>query len=519
MERRNVPYASNACFTCRRLKRKCDKDEPCKPCKTRNLQSVKESLTEMFHTDRRTSADTASSYTRFCYLIRQRSSFLQGFGYVLGDGNPIVEHPQVLPVLRKAIHKFQNGQQTICHRDLTIEILLGEPKQSAKLSVLHDGEVLITAEFFGEAPGQQVKVWLLKIADGTTSFLGPPTWLGPTRWCIVTNYDNLIGHAVIFTRRPGEEVISVPVPPGSNKLLFLESSQSPFLESSQSPFLESSQSPSHESTSFSVPWVSSPQAERQPTCAWVYKYGGERSSQKGILIKLNSVYYTGEANRHLRKLLIASVEEQSGEDSRHCEELSITPYRIHYCTEKYVEKKLQLEANFSRDISDRSIFIEAYTPGERRCSIYAQQHKEASQCSISIDTDYYRDKIIVFNCDDEYIASCPVKRRWTVHCENLLYKMKRKKKDDSYIYNFFSSYVRSYIAEDLAWFSQTVKRKYSQGRKSVVSKLIASGKEFHWRKDRQNLGDEFRGMQYSAFYELWRTQGVGQGRYSRVRYN
>lgn len=60
--------------------------------------------------------------------------------------------------------------------------------------------------------------------------------------------------------------------------------------------------------------VSSPQAERQPICAWVYEYGVGRSSQKGILIKLNSVYYTGKTNHHLRTRLIASVEKQSEEE-------------------------------------------------------------------------------------------------------------------------------------------------------------------------------------------------------------
>ncbi|KAH7478377.1 hypothetical protein FOMA001_g9760 [Fusarium oxysporum f. sp. matthiolae] len=116
------------------------------------------------------------------------------------------------------------------------------------------------------------------------------------------NYNDLIGHAVIFTRRQGEEVISAPVPPGPNK----------------SPFLESSPSPFDESTSSSVPVgsaVGSPQAELEPT-AWMYTFGFGTSARKDILIKYNSVCYTYRAYASLKTGLRTLVEQQA-EQARH----------------------------------------------------------------------------------------------------------------------------------------------------------------------------------------------------------
>lgn len=113
------------------------------------------------------------------------------------------------------------------------------------------------------------------------------------------------------------------------------------------------------------------------------------------------------------------------------------------------------------------------------------------------------------------------RRRWTQECENRLYKMKGEKRDDSYIYNSFSSYITSYIAEDLAWFSQPFKAEYRhrQKRKNMVSELIANGKEFSWRKGRQKLGDEFRGFQFLAFNNLWRAECSAQRHHPTLRYN
>ncbi|SCO84694.1 uncharacterized protein FRV6_08821 [Fusarium oxysporum] len=495
-----------ACSTCRRRKVKCDDGRPCIPCKTRHLQcdNLVGQSTELVHTDRRTSANTANSYTYFFYRIRQRSSSLQGFGYVLGDGNLIVEL-KVLPVLQKAMSMLKEGNvQRMCYGDLTIEILLSEARESAKLSVLNNGQVCITAEFFGEAPGQEVRVLLWKIADGTTRKLGPAQWIGSARWCIVMNYNDLIGHAVIFTRRQGEEVISAPVPPGSNK----------------SPFLESSPSPFHESTSSSVPVgsaVSSPQAELEPT-AWMYTFGIGTSARKDILIKYNSDCYTYRAYASLKTGLRTLVEQQA-EQARHLTRLSITPYRIHYCTETYIENQLHLEANFSKDVSDRSISIKAYSPGQKGWPIRSQQHKQASQCSIFIDLDDCHGNIIVFNCDDEYIASFPVKRRWIPYCDRKLHQMKTGQMHDLDIYNSFSSYVRSSITEDLEWYSQPLDKLGLINRKEMVSELVRSGREVHWRKDRQNLGEAFRGMQFRAFEKMWKAECSGQARFPALHFD
>ncbi|RKK18916.1 hypothetical protein BFJ66_g1062 [Fusarium oxysporum f. sp. cepae] len=485
--------AREACSTCQQRKVKCDDGRPCIPCKTRYLQcdDLVGRFTELVHTDRRTSADTANSYTYFFYRIRQRNSSRQGFGYVLGDGNLIVEPFEVLPVLRKAIRVFKKDQHQICHQNLTIE-----SRQSAELSVLHDGQVRVTAEFFGEAPGQEVRVSLWKIADGTTRKLGPATHIGSTRWYIVTNYNNLIGHAVIFTRRQAEEVISVPVPPGPNK------------------------SPFHESTSSSVPVdsaVGSPQAELEPT-AWMYTYGVGTSARTDILIKYNSVCYTYQTYDYLKSRLLALVEQQA-EQARHLTELSITPYQIHYCTEKYIQNQLHLEANFSKDVSDRSVSIKVYSPGRKDWPIHAQQHKQASQCSVFIDLVEYHGNIIVFNCDDEYIASFPVKRPWLPHCDIELHRMKTMQMADSDIYNSFSSYARNSITEELEWYSRPLDRLGVKKRREVVSGLVRSGREVHWRKERQNLGEAFRGMQFKSFQNMWRAECSGHVRYPALHFN
>ncbi|KAH7228886.1 hypothetical protein BKA60DRAFT_549899 [Fusarium oxysporum] len=515
------PRAREACSTCRRLKQKCDEGRPCKQCKRRNLQCHKkyllDSSTELSHTDRQTSPNLASSYTYFFYRIRQRDSNLEGFGYVFGDGNLIVEHYKVLPVLRKAMSMVTKGQhQRIWHRDLTIEILLSDERQSAKLIVLHDGQVCITAEFFGEAPGQEVRVLLWKMADGTTRELGPATSMGSTLWCIVTNYNNLIGHAVIFTRRQGEEVVSVPVSPGPYKLPFLESSQSRFHESP---------SPS-KSTSSSVPVSSTVGSPPSDSNALLYTYQTSKKNipLQGIMISHGSSIYTSGASFILRNALFSireSQEEQTMEWG--CTLLSVKPLKIRLCTEIYDGKKnLHLQANFSKDISDRSVSINAYRAGPDSFSpIYVPQGKEGCQCSIVIDAPTYSETIIVFECDNEYIRSFPIKRRWTIKCETeLCYKLEMKMQHED-IYDSFSSYIPAYIKEELEWFEGPygLENPYLTKRKKKIAEYVRRRKQFHWLRDRQTLGEEFRGIRYSAFYSLWQTECKTLGEKVEVYYH
>ncbi|KAG4268340.1 hypothetical protein FPRO04_12446 [Fusarium proliferatum] len=253
-----------ACSTCRRRKVKCDIGRP--------YQSPQMGTRKILDA---------------CSTCRQRK-------LKCDNGRPCIPFkPNVLSVLRKAMPMLKRGgEQRMCRGHSTIEILLSETRQSAELSLLRDGRVCITAEFFGEAPGEEVGVALWKIADGTNRQLGPATRLGSTRWCVVMDHNDLIGHAVIFTRRQREEVISVPVPSEPNK----------------SPFLES--------TSSSVPIGS---AVGSPT-AWMYTYGVGTSAWTDILIEHNSVYYTYQASKYLRSRLLNLVEQQA-EQARRLQEL------------------------------------------------------------------------------------------------------------------------------------------------------------------------------------------------------
>ncbi|EXL45094.1 hypothetical protein FOCG_13857 [Fusarium oxysporum f. sp. radicis-lycopersici 26381] len=395
--------AREACSSCRILKRKCDEGSPCEQCKKRNLQCYKKYLsvpsTELLHTDRQTSANPASSYTYFFYRIRQGNSNLEGFGYVFGDGNLIVDH-KVLPVLRKTMSMVTKDQrQRIWHKDLTVEILFSEKRQSAELMVLQDGQVCITAEFFGEASGQEVKVSLWDMANGTTKELGHATSIRSTQWYIVTNYEDLLGQAVIFTRRQGEEVVSLPVSPESHKVPVHES------PGITSPSNSASLSATADSTVGSPP----------RTNALFYNYQTWRPSSRrwqGIIVKHGSVSYTYRINNVLRSTLLNLEAPQDKKTTRtKYSQLSTSPYEIQLCTESYDEKKnLHLQANFSKDISGRFVSIKTYASIHSQGSkIHVPQDKRACQCSIVINALDYPGDIIVFECDNEFIVSHPVK--------------------------------------------------------------------------------------------------------------
>ncbi|KAH7218882.1 hypothetical protein DER44DRAFT_818318 [Fusarium oxysporum] len=299
----------------------------------------------------------------------------------------------------------KDQRQRIWHKDLTVEMLFSEKRQSAELMVLQDGQVRITAEFFGEASGQEVKVSLWEAANGTTKKLGHATSIGSTQWYIVTNYDDLLGHAVIFTRRQGEEVVSLPVSPESHL-----------------PILESSQSPVHESPGITSPsksasfWATAGSTVGSPPRinALLYSYETWRPIWRrlqGIMIKHGSLCYTHQVHQILRSSLrVLEVPQGRKTMKWRCTQLSISPYKIQLCTESYDEKNLYLQANFSKDISERSVSIKTYTTNANRGEhIHVSQNKRVCQCSIVINALDYTGDIIVFECDNEYIVSHPVK--------------------------------------------------------------------------------------------------------------